>query len=268
VRRAAPLLAAALAVAGVAIARPGLESGACAQGTPNPVVPRADCDSPAAQAAQTLEQCEAVTQSFRSVAARPQGRGVRFTFTRRVNRPVRIDVFQTAVGRRVIGQRLVARFDRRTGATTWSGRRQGTRPAPRDGVFFARLTIRDQRGRTDTRRIALVRRDGRFALRRDFYRRTSCATLTSFKLERPAFGGVRNRPLGISFRLARAGRVTVEVRRGGRVVRRFPARTRRAGLTHRLRLAPERLGRGTYEIRLVYTGDQGSLRASLFAQRL
>ncbi len=51
-------------------------------------------------------------------------------------------------------------------------------------------------------------------------------------------------------------------------MRRYPARVRRAGVTHRLRLAPEKLARGTYEVRLTYVGDQGTLRSSLFAQRL
>jgi hypothetical protein len=263
VRRAIPFAAVTLAVAGVVALSPGQETGACAQGPA--VVPKADCG---ATVAQTLERCRATTQSFRSVRVRPSGHGLRLSFTRRVARPVRIDVFQTAVGRQVIGQRLVARFRGRTGAVRWSGRRQRGRRAPRDGVLFVRFSMRDERGRPDARRVALVRRAGRFRLRPEFYRRTSCATLTSFKLERPAFGGRRTRALGIAFRIAREGVVRVEVRRGGRVVRRFGARTRGARVTHRLRLPAERLRRGTYEIRLSYAGDQGSLRASLFALRL
>jgi hypothetical protein len=190
------------------------------------------------------------------------------SFARRVARPVTIDVFQTSVGRQVIGQRLVARFTNRRGGLTWSGRKQRRRPRARDGVLFVRFRMRDERGRLDERRVTVARVRGRYRLRREFYRRTSCATLTSFKLERPVFGGRRNRSLGIAFRLARAGNVGVEVRRGGRVVRRFRATTRRARITHRLRLAPERLRRGTYEIRLIYRGDQSSLTARLYAQRL
>jgi hypothetical protein len=258
VTRVAPVLAVLLAVAGVATFRPGAETGACAQG--DPVVPRNDCNE---RVPQTLERCAATTQSFRTVSARPRGRrGLRFAFTRRVNRPATVDVFQVSAGRRVLGQRRVARFARRTGAFSWSGARGS------DGLYFVRFTIRDERGRLDERRVALVRRNGRFAPRPDFYRRTSCATLTSFKLERPAFGGSRNRALGIAFRLAREGRVTVEVLRGRRVVRRFATQTRRARITHRLRLAPERLPRGTYTVRLRYVGEQGSLTATLFAQRL
>ena len=247
-----------LVFAGVATFRPGAETGACAQ---DAVVPRADC-SESSRAPQTLERCAATTQSFRSVSVGPRRRGLRFAFTRRVNRPVNVDVFQVSAGRRVVGERRVARFARRTGAFSWSGRRGS------DGLYFARFTIRDARGRLDERRVALVRSKGRFRLRPEFYRRTSCATLTSFKLERPAFGGSRNRAVGIAFRLAREGRVSVEVARGSVVVKRFGPQTRRAGVTHRLRLAPEGLRRGTYRIRLRYTGDRGSLAASLFVQRL
>jgi hypothetical protein len=259
VRRAAPVLAAALAAAGVATLQPGMETGACAQ---DAVVPRVDCESAASAGRLTLEQCRAVTQSFRSVGVRPRGRGLRLSFVRRVNRPVDVDVFQVSGARRVFGQRRVAGFNRRRGAFTWSGRRGS------DGLYFVRFTLRDERGRLDEQRVALVRRNGRFRVRPAFYRRTSCATLTSFKLERPAFGGRSNRALGISFRLAREGRVSVEIARGSTIVRRFGATTRRAGITHRLRLGSERLPRGTYRVRLRYAGDQGSLTASLFAQRI
>jgi hypothetical protein len=256
-RRAAPLLAAVLAVTAVVVARPGAETGACAQ---DAVAPRVDCET--ASAAQTLEQCDAVTQSFRSAAVRPRGRGLRFSFRRRVNRPVSVDVFQVSAGRRVLGQRRVARFPGRSGAFAWSGRRGS------DGLYFVRFRIRDRRGRLDEQRFALRRLRGRFSARPAFYRRTSCATLTSFKLERPVFGGRSNRSLGISFRLAREGRVSVEIARGSTIVRRFGPTTRRRSVTHRLRLAAERLPRGTYRVRLRYSGDQGSLSESLFAQRL
>jgi hypothetical protein len=263
-RRALPLAAVTVAVAGVAALQPGIETGACAQGPA--VVPRADCD--AAGVATTAASCAATTESFRSVRVRPRGRGLRLSFSRRVARPVTIDVFQTSVGRRVIGQRLVARFTNRRAGVRWSGARQRRRLRVRDGVLFVRFRMRDERGRLDERRVTLARSEGRFRLRRDFYRRTSCATLTSFKLVRPVFGGRSNRALGIAFRLARPGTVRVEVRRAGRLVRRFRTTSRRARVTHRLRLAPERLRRGTYEIRLVYAGDQSSLTARLYAQRL
>ena len=112
-------------------------------------------------------------------------------------------------------------------------------------------------GLRDVRRVALVRRDGRFARRPAFYRRASCGLLSSFKLERPAFGGRRNRSLGIAFRLSRAARVTVVVRRGGTVVRRLGTAQRGAGLTHRLRLGSERLRRGDHVVSLTVRPARG-----------
>ena len=82
------------------------------------------------------------------------------------------------------------------------------------------------------------------------------------------FGGRAGRALGISFRLARAGTVTIEVLRGRRVVRRLGTQARTANVTHRLQLPARGLRRGRYVVRLRYSGDQATLRAALTAQRL
>jgi hypothetical protein len=123
-------------------------------------------------------------------------------------------------------------------------------------------------GRRDADRIALVRRNGRFSGRPSFYRRTSCGLLTSFRLERPAFGGRRARDLGVSFRLARTGRATVEVLRGTRVVRRLAAKQFRGGVFHRLRVSPSGLPRGTYRVRLRAVVGGRRVTAVLASQRL
>jgi hypothetical protein len=258
VRRAVPLAAATFAVTGFVVLRPAgpPPSGACAQ-VPNPVAPRIDCE---AERTEQRQSCRAAVTNFRSVRARPRGSRVRLSFVRAVDRPVRVELFQTSSGRVVIGQRRVAR---RT-----VSRSPVTLRARRDGFYFARVRLADRGGRADVRRIALERRRGRLRLRRDFQRRESCATLTSFKLERPVFGGRRNRALGISFRVRSEGRVVVEVRRRGRLVRRLTAGSRRSGITHRLRLGSERIGRGEVEVRLVFTGQNGSFRASLYSVRL
>jgi len=64
------------------------------------------------------------------------------------------------------------------------------------------------------------------------------------------FGGRTNRALRVSFRLAEDARVAVLVLRGSRVVRRVAPTARRAGVTHRLRVAAEGLPRGTYTVRV------------------
>jgi len=176
---------------------------------------------------------------------------------------VTLSVFQSATRRVVSGERLVFRTTARRDAVRWSGRRQRGRIAPRDGVFFVRVSAR-RGGAADVRRIALRRTAGRFATERTFARRDGCGAVRAFKLQRPAFGGRANRAVSVSFRLAFQARATVELRRGGRTVRRLSSAVRRGGVLHRVRLDSERLRRGRYEIRLRF----GATASSLFIRKV
>lgn len=206
----------------------------------------------------------ATTSGIRSFRVTAKGRRLRFGFRRNVNRPVGVDVFRESRGRRVTGNRLVARFKGRRKAFTWSprGKRAG------NGYYIARITMRLAGGRRDVRRVALRREGGRFTVRPDFHHPRPCGLLQTFKLERPVFGGVQNRPLGISFRVARRSVTRVEVLQAGRVVRRFPETSRRAGITHRLRLASEKLRRGDVQVRLVARQGSDTTTDVLTARRL
>jgi hypothetical protein len=208
------------------------------------------------------------SSGFRSIRTRASGRRVALGFTRAVTRPVTVDVFQQSVGRRVIGERLVARFTNRSRGLTWNGRanRRGRRVT--DGYYFVRYRIAQPGGETDVRRVTLRRVDGRFTSRPDFYRRATCDLLSSFKLERPVFGGRSNRDLGISYRLADAARVEVVVRRGSRVVRRFAASQRSGDRTFRLRLDAEGLARGDYRVTLSARRGATTVRSVLTTRRL
>ena len=134
---------------------------------------------------------------FASAKARPRGRRVRFAFSRRVAGRATVEVFQASVGRRVVGNRRIARFTGRRRSFTWSGRRA------RNGLLFARFRVRVAKGVSDVRRVTLRRSHGRFRLGRSFYRRRSCGLLTEFKLGSPVFGGARRAPARIAFRSAR-----------------------------------------------------------------
>ena len=106
-------------------------------------------------------------------------------------------------------------------------------------------------GRADSRRIALVRRGGRFHRRPAFYRRASCGAIASFKLERPVFGGRSNRAVDVTYRLGATAGARLELLRGSRRVRRLaPTRIRRQGRAYRVRIASEGLRRGDYRVRL------------------
>lgn len=203
----------------------------------------------------------APTVGFRSATVRPTGRSLRFLVRRAQQRRFDVDVFQQAAGRAIIGNRRVARFASRSGTFRWSGR------GAVDGEYVVRFTMRLANRRTDVRRVALRRRNGRFTVRPAYYRRASCGVLSSFKLERPVFGGRRNRALGIAFRVATRSRVAIEIIRGKRIVRRFRATTRRAGITHRLRLASEGLRRSEYRVRIVVTPTGATPTVSVLTAR-
>ena len=214
----------------------------------------------------SARSCRAAIGFARVGARRAGRRRVRIEAAPIGDRRFAVDVFQQSRGRTVIGNRRVARFRGRRGSFTW----RAERSRAKDGVFIVRFRMGLRSGRVDTRRLVLVRRNGRWSRVRDYYRRNSCGTLSSFKLERPVFGGRQNRALGIAFRVATSSRVGVVVKRRGKVVRRYRARVRRGRLTHRLRLASEGLKRGTHRvtIRVKPRNGRAPVRASLVAKRL
>ena len=67
-------------------------------------------------------------------------------FSKRVSQRVNVDVFQVTAGRKVIGERLVARFRNKARSFTWNGRSKGKRVKP--GFFFARYSIRLPNGQS------------------------------------------------------------------------------------------------------------------------
>jgi hypothetical protein len=216
-------------------------------------------------AAAVQRACAANTIGLRSVKATRKGSGMRFGFRRFARRKVQIDVFQVSRGDRVIDERLVKRFKARSKAVTWNGR--GARG---DGLYFARYRMRTRNGKgREVRRVTLLRRNGRFSRRPDFYRRATCDLLPSYKLERAAFGGRSRTPLRIAFRVATPARAQVTVLRGKKVVKRFKARTRAPKRTHRLRVSSRRLAaRGDYRVRIVVGRGAGRVTSTLVSRRL
>jgi hypothetical protein len=166
----------------------------------------------------------------------------------------------------VIGNRLVARFAGRSRSFSWSGR--ANRKRLTDGYFLVRVRVRTPSGRVDERRFSVRRVRGRFRLRPSADRAPTCRLVRSAKLSSTVFGGRGNRRLLIAFRVAERARVSVAVLRGRRVVRRYRATTRRNGLTHRLRLASERLRRGDHVVRITVVAGSRRQVVRLTARRL
>jgi len=185
-------------------------------------------------------------------------RRLRIGYGRSVSEPVRVDVFQQSIGRRVVGERLVARFEDADEQFTWNGRANRPGRRVRDGIYMVRFRARASNGVLDTRRIVLRRQNGRFRSRPGHFGRDSCRLLEKFKLERPVFGGTTRRSLGIAYRLAQSARVRVTVRYGSRVVKRYATRSRQANRTYRLRLSQRGLRRGDYSVSV--RASRGSAR--------
>jgi len=202
---------------------------------------------------------------FAGASARPRGRGLDFLFTRNTRNPVRIDVFRVARGRQISGERLVARFDRRSRSFRWNGR--GGRRLT-NGYYVVRFSVRAANGATDFRRVAFRRSGGRFRSLPEFFRGRQCSLVETYKLGRPVFGGAGGRSLGIAYRLGQAARASVTVTRNGKVVRRFPTRRVNAARTVRLTLGARRLRRGTYRITLRATRPGVTTTSTLFARKL
>ena len=218
---------------------------------PGGAAPSASCSAPARSPADRA-------------TARRAGRGLRFALPAAApGRRFTVDVFQQSSGRRIFGNRLVARFTGRTRSFTWNGsaNRRGRRAT--DGIYAVRF-----RAGTDEGRVAVRRSRGRFAGRPDYSKRRGCGDLRVFKLEHPVLGGRRNRALGIAFRLDGRARAAVRVVGSGRTIRTYAARTVRAGQTVRLRLASERVPRGDVRVILEITTAAGAVRHTLVARRL
>lgn len=201
------------------------------------------------------------TLGFRGASAKPEngGRALRFTYTRRVDRPVTVSLIRQTSGRRILPNRAVRRF--RNPERSFAFRGRGV-PA---GYYVARFRM-DLGKRIAIRETAVRRSRGRWRALRPFHRPASCSTLRSFKLGRPVFGGSRSRPLKIDFRLARKARVAITVKRGKKIVRTYKASDRLGRITYHLTLAAEFLRRGNYRAEIRLAGSK--TRSSLFARRL
>ena len=202
--------------------------------------------------------------AFERADVRPRDRGLEFLFSRRGTAPVTVDLFRSSRGRRV-GDKLVRRFRNRRASFRWLGGGADLR----NGTYHARFVTRTPNGGRDVRRVALVRRKGRFFLRPAFYRRVPCGLVETFKLSRPVFGGRRRTRLGISFRLNQQAEVAIEVRQRGRKVTEFEERSYPAGRTIRLRLAARHVPRrGNVRVVMRATRPGRSVTQSVRARKL
>jgi hypothetical protein len=205
---------------------------------------------------------------FNSAAVAPKGKKVTFKVNRREKRPFGVDVFQQTQGRKVIGNRLVARFKNKKKTFTWNGRdikgrRLGT------GNYFVRFIMKTASGARDTRR-ATLKYSGRFRTAPDFYQRVDCGAFKSLKLSSSAFGGSTNAALGVSYKLAiQTKDVTIQFKLGNKVIKKFTGKGE-PNRTFRTKLPASKVKRGK-TVKVVITANRpgaASPRITLAANRL
>ena len=190
----------------------------------------------------------ASASGFDAVRARPRGKRVRFSFSRRSANGVKVEVMQKSRGRRIVGKRIAV-FKNKKKAFTWSGKRA------KDGYLQVRFTTKAPNGKNDVRHVGLRRVKGKFRQIGAFDRRESCALVNYFRVRSPVFGGKARRPLAVAFRLSQQASVSFVVRRGDRVVKRIKAKSYNAG------------GRRTMTVRLGRKAKRGLYSVTLKAER-
>ena len=166
----------------------------------------------------------ASASGFEAIRAKPRAKRkrLRFSFERRSSNPVRVQVFRHSAGRRIF-RRKVADFRGRERAFTWRARKL------RNGYYSARFTTKAPNGGADVRHVSLRRKRGRFYVLKPFDRRETCDLIKLYSLRRPVFGGKRRHGVKVTFKLARSATVEINVRRGGKVVKRIKPKSYPAG---------------------------------------
>jgi len=207
------------------------------------------------------EPC-ARTTAFDRVTITPRGRRLGLEVQRRGRERVRADLFRMTRGRSI--QRIQV-------ADVVTGRSRFTlRPGAdlRRGHYVVRLRTTTLAGLSDVRQFALRFTGTRFVREPRFQEHVSCQLVEEALLGRPVFGGSKRSPLGIAFKLNEKARVSVEVQRRGKVVKRFAEREYERMRVHRLRFSQRRGARGRYTVLLKATAAGKSQTIRLFARRI
>ena len=193
---------------------------------------------------------------FRSATAKGSGKGVAFVTQLREQRPFTVEVFQQSAGRKIVKERLVARFTNKKAGFTWNGKdRKGRKLA--NGNYFVRFTMKLSSGLKDIRRATLSRSGGRFKIAPDFYQRVDCGVFRSLKLSSSVFGGTSSEPLGIAYKLEEEARsVKIQVKVGSKIVKTFTGGGTK-GKTYRFSLKSSAVKKGK-TVDVLVAADRGT----------
>jgi hypothetical protein len=197
--------------------------------------------------------CLAV-DGLKGVRVRASGRGLKVSFRRVLKLPVRAEILRVA-GTAAPLSRAV-RIARLTATKSFS---YAPRRALAAGTYVLRLRVRSASGLDDVRDLGFSVAGGHPATLPAHVARDRCTgALRSAALGAPVFGP----RLAVRFRLNTPGTVTVELRRGGRLVRRVVRRTQPVGSTRAVAIDARGTVAGAYSVRVRSGGRTITLRAT------
>jgi hypothetical protein len=177
--------------------------------------------TPGTNGAQPKGPACASAAGFKKAGVAPKGKKVAFKVSLRQKRGFNVDVFQQSQGKKVVDNRLVARFKNKKKSFTWNGKDIKGRKLSA-GNYFVRFSMKTSSGVTDNRRATLALTGSKFKKAPDFYQRIDCGAFQSLKLSSSAFGGRTKAPLGIAYKLAiQVQDVKIDVKVGAKTVKTF-----------------------------------------------
>jgi len=199
---------------------------------------------------------------FAHFTARVRGASLRLSAVPRRRAAVRVNVYRYSIGNRVTRRTRVAGFSDPRGTVKLAARGLA------DGWYAVQASTHVAGAGTAVRSDTFHLVHGRFHRRADFYGRAGCSDLSSFHLSSPVFGGPAKRSLVASYRVGRAGSVTIVLFRGRKVVRRFRTVRASPGRTYRLRIRPAGLASAAYTVRATLHRPGGGVTRTLLSRRL
>ena len=198
---------------------------------------------------------------FAAKAAK-HGRGLKVRAIGKTRGTVGVNVYRYAIGRHVTGRKRVKSFRNPRKTLSLSARhlRGGWYAVQASAKAAGVTTI----SRSDTFHVA----HGKFFRRADFYGRVRCGDLRSFHLSSPVFGGTTRRSLTATYRVGRAGNLSVVLFKGRKVIRRFRTVHAVTGKTYRVHIRPRGLKVGSYTVRVKLSRTGGGDTRTLLSRRL
>jgi hypothetical protein len=215
----------------------------------------------AVQGAHTACLAGAGFRHFTAKAAKHR-RGLKVRAIGKTKGTVRVNLYRYAVGRHVTRRKRVRTFRNPRKALSLSAKHL------RNGWYAVQASASAPGVTTITRSDTFHVAHGKFFRRADFYGRARCGDLSSFHLSSPVFGGTTRRSLTATYRVGRAGNVSIVLFKGRKVIRRFRTVHAVTGKTYRLRIRPRGLKVGSYTVRAKLSRLGGGDTRTLLSRRL